>query len=153
MRISRVLFLLAATAVLTGCEVQARGVPKRTPAPSAPRLDVVLPPLRGVVGIDESGSMATARVAPLTVASLAPIFDRLETSGGELAIAFITDQSNAPLSWGEGLTAIGRDQRSSICSERPHPGQTWVTGYELGALSGGSSSCSPPAARIACLTN
>lgn len=97
MRVLRVLFILAATAVLTGCEVQARAVPKRSPTTSRPRVETFLPPLRGVIGIDESGSMTAARVAPVTVASLAPIFDRLETSGGELAVAFITDQSNAPL--------------------------------------------------------
>jgi hypothetical protein len=97
MRSVQILFTLAAAAVLAGCEAQAHAVPKSTEATSRPTVETLLPPLRGVIGIDESGSMATAKVAPVTVATLAPIFERLKISGGELAIAFITDQSNSPL--------------------------------------------------------
>ena len=97
MRVVRILFIVATTAALTGCEVQARAVPKGSPTSTQPRVGTGLPPLRGVIGVDESGSMNTARVPLVTVPSLAPIFDRLETSGGAPAIAFITDQSNAPL--------------------------------------------------------
>lgn len=102
MRSVRVLFILivvcafAAAAVLLGYEARSAPAPRDNPAP-AQEPEVVPQPLRAVVGLDQSGSMDDARVAPVTVPGLAPIFSRLETSGGELAIAFITDQSNAPL--------------------------------------------------------
>jgi len=97
MRVLHIVFVVATTIGLIRCELQARAVPKDNVVASLSHADAaMLPPLRVVVGIDESGSMATANVAPTTVASLAPIFDRLETSGGELAVAFITEQSNGP---------------------------------------------------------
>ena len=88
---------MAAVATFVGCSKRpADATVKRAWSP-AYRSEQIQPPLRSVIAIDESGSMSTARVAPVEASSLAPLFERLESSGGELAVSFITDDSNAPL--------------------------------------------------------
>jgi hypothetical protein len=52
--------------------------------------------VRVIVFVDQSASMEGARVAPVTAATFAPVYERLAASGGELAIGLIRDDSNRP---------------------------------------------------------
>ncbi|MDX2255761.1 MAG: hypothetical protein NW214_09615 [Pseudanabaenaceae cyanobacterium bins.39] len=54
-------------------------------------------PIKIVVAIDQSGSMQGARVNYVNFADLQPIFQKLEESGGEIALSAICDRSNRPL--------------------------------------------------------
>jgi hypothetical protein len=59
--------------------------------------ETVQAPLRAIVDIDKSRSMFAARVPRVSSSAFAPLFERLETSGGELAVGLIRDRSDAPL--------------------------------------------------------
>jgi hypothetical protein len=54
-------------------------------------------PIKIVVAIDQSGSMEDARVNYVNFADLQPILQKLEQSGGEIAVSAICDHSNRPL--------------------------------------------------------
>jgi hypothetical protein len=55
------------------------------------------PPLRALVAIDDTLSMDASRTPEVSTASLGPLLDRMQASGGELAIGFIRERSDAPL--------------------------------------------------------
>jgi len=54
-------------------------------------------PVKIVVAIDQSGSMQDALVSYVTFADLQPMSQKLEESGGEIALSAICDRSNLPL--------------------------------------------------------
>lgn len=59
--------------------------------PSQPRV------LRVALFIDQTGSMEQARVQRVSAEAIAPLLDRLQTSGGELGVGLIRERSDAPL--------------------------------------------------------
>jgi hypothetical protein len=80
------------------------GCTRRQPSPTAKHdsalqgaSETVQAPLRAIVDIDESRSMFSARVPRVSSSALAPLFERLENTGGELAVGLIRDRSDAPL--------------------------------------------------------
>jgi len=55
------------------------------------------PVLRIALFIDQTGSMEQARVPHVSADSVTPLLDRLQVTGGELAVGLIRDRSDAPL--------------------------------------------------------
>lgn len=67
-------------------------------AQSAPARPVAQQPvLRVALFIDQTGSMEQARVPHVSADSVTPLLDRLQATGGELAVGLIRDRSDAPL--------------------------------------------------------
>jgi hypothetical protein len=87
------MILVLAIVVVASCALDIRGAESETIAavPQHPA------PFRMVVFVDQSRSMVTARVSPVTSANLAVVYERLAASGGELALGLIRDQSDRPL--------------------------------------------------------
>gem|GEM_PF-1614307 len=55
------------------------------------------PVIRVALFIDQTGSMEQARVPHVAADSVTPLLDRLQVTGGELAVGLIRDRSDAPL--------------------------------------------------------
>ncbi|HXA18918.1 MAG TPA: hypothetical protein VN380_18130 [Thermoanaerobaculia bacterium] len=53
--------------------------------------------MRVALFIDQTGSMEQARVPHVAADSVTPLLDRLQMTGGELAVGLIRDHSDAPL--------------------------------------------------------
>jgi hypothetical protein len=82
------------TCSFIGCHKAAPA--HKSSAPPKTEEVVVSQPLRISGFIDQTTSMAGARVVPVTAASFAPVYERLAVSGGELAVGLIRDDSNRP---------------------------------------------------------
>jgi hypothetical protein len=74
---------------------------QRNPTPALPAAEQAAAPqelpIRAALFVDETMSMEAAAVARVTPQSLAPLLDRLATSGGEIALGFVRDRSNGAL--------------------------------------------------------
>lgn len=75
----------------TGAHSETSAAP--TPIPQTP----VLPPVRYVFGCDKSMSINAARVTPdISADALDPLLGRIKSTGGEIGIGVISDNSNRP---------------------------------------------------------
>lgn len=87
----RVLTVLIATfASMGGCANHES--PAIAPPPVGPP-----PPVRIVVFLDKTRSMREARIGHVSIESFAALFERLQSSGGEVALGIVCDHSDAPL--------------------------------------------------------
>lgn len=66
-------------------------------SPRQPLIVATPQPLRVVIFVDQTASIQTARVPRVCSAAIAPLLDRIGTAGGEAALGFIRDRSDAPL--------------------------------------------------------
>ncbi len=83
--------IIAAVALNAPQTATTRLTPKPTVVPV-----IAVPPFRGAVLIDVSGSREDARIAA-SLDDFAPIFDRLRMSGGEMGFGLIREDSDHPL--------------------------------------------------------
>lgn len=55
------------------------------------------PPIRIAIFVDQSASIHSARVAPVTASDFSVLYDRLAATGGEVAVGMIREESDRPL--------------------------------------------------------
>jgi hypothetical protein len=83
----------SSVAAVAASPVTQNEVAQASPPPAL----VQQPVLRVALFIDQTGSMEQARVPHVSSESVTPLLNRLQVTGGELAVGLIRDHSDAPL--------------------------------------------------------